>query len=105
MLGSDFFLIIFCIADKAFIAAKNSHNRTLHCINTLNLSVLKRLASVRPQRLLWTRGETATVDDANNRMSELRSVVSYLRKEEGIVDLQMEMAKRENGVFKNQNPV
>ena len=48
-------------------------------------------------------GETATVDNTDNRMSELRSVVSYLRKEKGIVDLQLEMAKRENGVLKNQN--
>jgi len=36
-------------------------------------------------------------------MSELRSVVSYLQKEKGIVDLQLEMAKRENGVLKNQD--
>jgi nucleoprotein TPR len=28
--------------------------------------------------------------------------VSYLRKEKGIVDLQLEMAKRENGLLKNQ---
>ena len=48
-------------------------------------------------------GEIATVDDTDNRMSELRSVVSYLWKEKGIVDLQLEMAKRENGVLKNQN--
>ena len=48
-------------------------------------------------------GEIATVDDTDNRMSELRSVVSYLRKEKVIVDLQLEMAKRENGVLKNQN--
>ena len=48
-------------------------------------------------------GEIATVDDTDNRMSELRSVVSYLRKEKGIVDLQLEMAKRVNGVLKNQN--
>ncbi len=48
-------------------------------------------------------GEIATIDDTDNRMSELRSVVSYLRKEKGIVDLQLEMAKRENGVLKNQN--
>lgn len=32
----------------------------------------------------------------DNRLSELRIVVSYLHKEKGIVDLQMEMAEREN---------
>lgn len=35
-------------------------------------------------------------------MSELRSVVNYLRKEKGIVDLQLEMSRRENEVLKNQ---
>lgn len=36
------------------------------------------------------------IDDADSRLSELRSVVSYLRKEKGIVDLQLEMSKQEN---------
>ncbi len=40
--------------------------------------------------------------NADSRMSELRSVVNYLRKEKGIVDLQLEMSKRENEVLKNQ---
>jgi predicted RNase H-like nuclease (RuvC/YqgF family) len=37
-----------------------------------------------------------TAEDADSRLSELRSVVSYLRKEKGIVDLQLEMSKQEN---------
>ncbi|KAF9483517.1 hypothetical protein BDN70DRAFT_873831 [Pholiota conissans] len=45
-------------------------------------------------------GEVA--DDTDNRVSELRSVVNYLRKEKGIVDLQLEMSKRENEVLKGQ---
>lgn len=49
-----------------------------------------------------TDTETSVSDDADSRLSELRSVVSYLRKEKGIVDLQLEMAKRENGVLKTQ---
>lgn len=36
------------------------------------------------------------IEDADSRLSELRSVVSYLRKEKGIVDLQLEMSKQEN---------
>lgn len=36
------------------------------------------------------------IDDSDSRLSELRSVVSYLRKEKGIVDLQLEMSKQEN---------
>ena len=42
-----------------------------------------------------TEGEEV-IDDVNSRLSELRSVVSYLRKEKGIVDLQLEMSKQEN---------
>lgn len=44
-------------------------------------------------------GETTSSD---NRVSELLSVVNYLRKEKGIVDLQLEMSKRENEVQKSQ---
>ena len=40
--------------------------------------------------------EEEIIDDADSRLSELRSVVSYLRKEKGIVDLQLEMSKQEN---------
>ena len=42
-----------------------------------------------------TEGEEV-IEDADSRLSELRSVVSYLRKEKGIVDLQLEMSKQEN---------
>ena len=40
--------------------------------------------------------EGEEVIDADSRLSELRSVVSYLRKEKGIVDLQLEMSRQEN---------
>ena len=43
-----------------------------------------------------------STEDSDNRLSELRSVVNYLRKEKGIVDLQLEMSKRENEVLKSQ---
>lgn len=46
--------------------------------------------------------EGETTDDTDSRLSELRSVVNYLRKEKGIVDLQLEMSKRENEVQKGQ---
>ncbi|KAF9556728.1 Tetratricopeptide, MLP1/MLP2-like protein [Agrocybe pediades] len=46
-------------------------------------------------------GEQASVD-ADIRLSELRSVVNYLRKEKGIVDLQLEMSKRDNDILKSQ---
>ena len=46
--------------------------------------------------------ETVAIGNDDDKLSELRSVVSYLRKEKGIVDLQLEMSKRENGMLKNQ---
>lgn len=41
-------------------------------------------------------GETGSVDDADSKLSELRSVVTYLRREKEIVDLQLELSKQEN---------
>jgi nucleoprotein TPR len=40
--------------------------------------------------------EEEIINDADSRLSELCSVVSYLRKEKGIVDLQSEMSKQQN---------
>lgn len=45
-------------------------------------------------------GEAADSTDA--RLGELRSVVNYLRKEKGIVDLQLELSKRDNEILKSQ---
>lgn len=41
-------------------------------------------------------------DDADTKLSELRSVVAYLRKEKEIVDLQLELSKQENLRLKTQ---
>ncbi|KAG9227404.1 Protein mlp1 [Pleurotus ostreatus] len=41
-------------------------------------------------------------DDADAKLSELRSVVAYLRKEKEIVDLQLELSKQENARLKTQ---
>ncbi|KAG5646523.1 hypothetical protein DXG03_003290 [Asterophora parasitica] len=40
--------------------------------------------------------------DTDTKLSELRSVVSYLRKEKEIVDLQLELSKQENSRLKAQ---
>lgn len=45
-------------------------------------------------------GETG--DDVDVKLSELRSVVAYLRKEKEIVDLQLELSKQENVRLKSQ---
>ncbi|KAJ7132943.1 hypothetical protein C8R46DRAFT_1181193 [Mycena filopes] len=41
-------------------------------------------------------------DDTDTKLSELRSVVAYLRKEKEIVDLQLELSKQENARLKTQ---
>lgn len=47
-------------------------------------------------------GEGEGNDDADTKLSELRSVVAYLRKEKEIVDLQLELSKQENLRLKSQ---
>lgn len=47
----------------------------------------------------------STEGDSDNeaaKLTELRSVVSYLRKEKEIVDLQLELSKQENARLKTQ---
>ncbi|KAJ2925786.1 hypothetical protein H1R20_g11316, partial [Candolleomyces eurysporus] len=44
----------------------------------------------------------ASADDTDTKLAELRSVVSYLRKEKEIVDLQLELGKQENARLKAQ---
>lgn len=44
----------------------------------------------------------ASTDDTNTKLAELRSVVTYLRKEKEIVDLQLELGKQENARLKAQ---
>ncbi|KAG6903157.1 hypothetical protein C0995_004704 [Termitomyces sp. Mi166 len=47
-------------------------------------------------------GEGDGPGDVDTKLSELRSVVSYLRKEKEIVDLQLELSKQENSRVKAQ---
>ncbi|KAF5333006.1 hypothetical protein D9758_015176 [Tetrapyrgos nigripes] len=47
-------------------------------------------------------GEAQPADGADTKLSELRSVVAYLRKEKEIVDLQLELSKQENTRLKTQ---
>ncbi|PCH39913.1 hypothetical protein WOLCODRAFT_88363 [Wolfiporia cocos MD-104 SS10] len=43
-----------------------------------------------------------STDDADTKLSELRSVVAYLRREKEIVDLQLELSKQENTRLQTQ---
>ena len=47
-------------------------------------------------------GDVDTSGDADGKLSELRSVVSYLRKEKEIVELQLELSKQENTRLRTQ---
>ncbi|KAF8443123.1 hypothetical protein L210DRAFT_3620711 [Boletus edulis BED1] len=49
-----------------------------------------------------TNGDADVGDEADTKLSELRSVVAYLRKEKEIVDLQLELGKQENVRLKAQ---
>ena len=40
--------------------------------------------------------------DADTKLSDLHTVVAYLRKEKEIVDLQLELGKQENARLRNQ---
>ncbi|KAF8265884.1 hypothetical protein EI94DRAFT_1734451 [Lactarius quietus] len=47
-------------------------------------------------------GDTATADGTDAKLSELRAVINYLRKEKEIVDMQLELGKQENARLKAQ---
>ncbi|KAJ7432792.1 hypothetical protein B0H11DRAFT_2297225 [Mycena galericulata] len=49
-----------------------------------------------------TSAEGESADDTDTKLAELRSVVTYLRKEKEIVDLQLELSKQENARLKTQ---
>ena len=47
-------------------------------------------------------GEAEATDDADTKVTELRSLVTYLRKEKEIIELQLELSKQENTRLKTQ---
>ncbi|KAI0357500.1 hypothetical protein OH77DRAFT_1435746 [Trametes cingulata] len=47
-------------------------------------------------------GEVEASDDADTKLTELRSLVTYLRKEKEIIELQLELSKQENTRLKTQ---
>ncbi|KDQ62646.1 hypothetical protein JAAARDRAFT_54566 [Jaapia argillacea MUCL 33604] len=67
-------------------------------------SVSSQAARIRQAADSTTSAVTSddSVQDADAKLSELRSVVAYLRKEKEIVDLQLELSKQENIRLKTQ---
>lgn len=49
-----------------------------------------------------TAGEGEATDGTEAKLSELRAVINYLRKEKEIVDMQLELGKQENARLKTQ---
>ena len=47
-------------------------------------------------------GEGDPMDDADTKLTELRSLVTYLRKEKEIIELQLDLSKQENTRLKTQ---
>ncbi|KAG1718379.1 hypothetical protein EDB19DRAFT_2046239 [Suillus lakei] len=79
--------------------------RMLFFINISRQSAPKLRAYVRLRTPLLPRGTAGDADvggDVDTKVSELRSVVAYLRKEKEIVDLQLELSKQENVRLKAQ---
>lgn len=64
-------------------------------------SVSSQAARIR-QAADYSLTESPSSDDSETKVSELRSVVTYLRKEKEIVDLQLELRKQENTRLKTQ---
>ena len=52
--------------------------------------------------LVGMPGEGELADSTESRLSELRAVINYLRKEKEIVDMQLELCKQENARLKTQ---
>ena len=47
-------------------------------------------------------GDAEASDDTDTKLTELRSLVTYLRKEKEIIELQLELSKQENTRLKTQ---
>lgn len=68
-------------------------------------SVSSQAARIRQVADSTTESANADADvgtDVDTKLSDLRSVVAYLRKEKEIVDLQLELSKQENIRLKTQ---
>lgn len=65
-------------------------------------SVSSQAARIRQAADSSATADTSTTDDSEVKVSELRSVVTYLRKEKEIVDLQLELSKQEGTRLKTQ---
>lgn len=80
----------------------SSQNSILHQHLESVSSQAARIQQAADSSATITIGEGETSDDVETKLSELRAVVAYLRKEKEIVDLQLELSKQENVRLKSQ---
>lgn len=80
----------------------SSQNTVLHRHLESVSSQATRIQQVTESSATTVTGEGDPTDDVDTKVSELRSVVAYLRKEKEIVDLQLELSKQENVRLKSQ---
>ena len=80
----------------------SSQNLILHQHLESVSSQAARIQQAADSSATITIGEGETSDDVETKLSELRAVVAYLRKEKEIVDLQLELSKQENVRLKSQ---
>ena len=78
-----------------------SQNAILHQhLESVSSQATRIRSAAEPSTSVSSEAENA--EDSDTKLSELRSVVAYLRKEKDIVDLQLELSKQENVRFKTQ---
>lgn len=80
----------------------SSQNAILHQHLESVSSQATRIQQVSDASANTTAEEGDATQDVDSKLSELRSVVSYLRREKEIVDLQLELSKQENVRLKSQ---
>lgn len=80
----------------------SSQNAILHQHLESVSSQATRIQQVSDASANATAEEGDATEDVDTKLSELRSVVSYLRREKEIVDLQLELSKQENVRLKSQ---
>ena len=93
------------------MATKDSFNRRCKDLNDQNSLLHQHLESVSTHAARIKQaasstaaesGEAEATDDADTKVTELRSLVTYLRKEKEIVDLQLELGKQETARLRTQ---
>ena len=80
----------------------SSQNTILHQHLESVSSQANRIKAAAQSSTTPVQGEDETTGNADVKLSELRSVVAYLRKEKEIVDLQLELSKQETTRLKTQ---